>query len=989
MAKLSLKAARNRQIKLKTQIQAVKDPTLRGQLTEMLNDINLREAEDVDFKQIEEGLNAVPSMPAGSPVPAPEREATPADLEAAKNNLEAGAGEPEPAAPKAEAPKKKPRTSADRLTFQPNTPGVFAYVRGTKPGPDGKTQVVSIVVNGTDQADLIRVAKDFMKKEGINAGSEVAGQPGVFENIYVQSISNPTTGNNDAVDARNLADSHEANYRVARNDALARVRDARRAGKTEEEIKKLNEAVPPALQTVSETKAYEAGDQARKDARRTRRSNKQNKDESTSTQGRNVQLLEQEARDAGYANVDRSLKKAGGTPVTSSRPMNPQERAAAAAIAEGKGETFNATVMEPTGAWSFEDGSYVTKEQRDTLAQRMTLGQGDIDALNDAEKAALEKMKKQLEFGNFKEAIQTASAIPAGSVQKVMQGARPANVPEEARPGVLKDRWSDPPELEKKLKAAGLKGNAKGAKAREIRVQHMFETGVFNVSGDDRTGWIDDNPEGWAKIRGNANAMDYLETVGKNRDIAMTKVTGAAFESGVLVPLNVGIGRMGEVGADVTKNIVTLAERTKSRVFTNGRLKKGFGNIDAQVGQAAAKESTFARSADQERLAYMENQGWTEESLNKKIGNYREEMSKKREKGTLDPEDEATYNRRIRQAEADKALLGGRRERRAAVEKAALTGGRVPAAPYRATKRSFEDQLAAVETKITRLRAGYHPDAVHGPGPNQGQPKKIPYAKKDKEGNVFLTEGWKKRLAAFEQTRDKLKARISGQALTEASPEGTRVVNPAPEAVPAGPAAPSPGTTAVDEVLGAKAPAAAAATGTTAGAAAATAAEVAAEGLPNPYKGKGKGKKWKPNPARDTAVLKERAKKMGIKGASKAAGVMRFLGPLAAVYGGYEVLNTLKAGTIDEADERRLRAIQALGAVSGGMGQDMAMKEQVRGMQRMVDLAAIQRQQALDQMRNQYTGNQALDALVQGQRASLAALAQPSRPSIAEMMARM
>jgi hypothetical protein len=40
-------------------------------------------------------------------------------------------------------------------------------------------------------------------------------------------------------------------------------------------------------------------------------------------------------------------------------------------------------------------------------------------------------------------------------------------------------------------------------------------------------------------------------------------------------------------------------------------------------------------------------------------------------------------------------------------------------------------------------------------------------------------------------------------------------------------------------------------------------------------------------------------------------------------------------------------------------------------------------------MRNQYTGNQALDALVRGQQASLAALAQPSRPSIAEMMARM
>jgi len=982
MANLSLKAAKNRKIKLATQIQAVKDPTLRSQLQEMLNDINLREAEDVDFKQIEEGLKAVPSMPAGSPVPAPEREATPADLEAAKKNLEAGAGQPEPAAPKTEAPKKKPKTSADRLTFQPNTPGVFAYVRGTKPGANGETQAVSIVLNGTDQADLIQVAKNYMKKEGISPGPEIPGQPGVFKNIYVQSIPNPTEGNFEPVDARNLADSHEANYRVARDNARAKVREARRAGKTQEEIDKLNEAVPPALQTVSETETYEAGDQARKAARKNRRSQNRAEDTTLSTQERSVQLLEQEGRDAGYNTVDEYLTKAGGTPATSARPMTDTERKSAAAIAEGKGQTFSGTVSERTGAWSLEDGTYITKEQRDLLAKRLALSQAEIDALNPAEQAAFSKMRQQLEFGNFKEALQTAQAIPTGSVEKVMRGDRPTNVPEEARPTVVKDKWSDPPDLEKKLKAAGLKANAKGAKAREIRVRHMFETGVFNVMGDDRSGWIDDNPEGWAKIRGNANAMDYLEVVGKNRDVAMTKVTAETFESGVLKPLNVAIGRMGEPGADVTKNIVTLSERTKSRFFRNGQLKKGVSSVDKQVGQAAAKESTFERSRDQDRLAYMENQGWTEESLNKKIGNYREEMSKKRGKGTLDPEDEATYNRRIRQAEADKALLAGRRERRSAVEKAALTGGRVPATPYRATKRSFEDQLAAVETKITRLRSGYHPDALHGPGPNEGKPKKIPYAKKDKEGNVFLTEGWKKRLAGFEKLRDDLKSRISGQALTEISPEGSRVLNPEPTKMTVEPAAPSITTTAADEVLGAKAPAGAGVAATTAGVAA-----DAATGLPNPYEGK--GKKWKPNPARDTAVLKERAKKMGMKGASKAAGVMRFLGPLAAVYGGYELLSTLKGGTVDEADERRIQAIRALGAVGGGMDQDMAMKEQVRGMQRMVDLAAIQRQQALDQMRNQYTGNQALDALVRGQQASLAALAQPSRPSIAEMMARM
>jgi len=40
-------------------------------------------------------------------------------------------------------------------------------------------------------------------------------------------------------------------------------------------------------------------------------------------------------------------------------------------------------------------------------------------------------------------------------------------------------------------------------------------------------------------------------------------------------------------------------------------------------------------------------------------------------------------------------------------------------------------------------------------------------------------------------------------------------------------------------------------------------------------------------------------------------------------------------------------------------------------------------------MQRRYLEDQALNAILSGQQASLAALAQPSRPSIAEMMARM
>lgn len=146
-------------------------------------------------------------------------------------------------------------------------------------------------------------------------------------------------------------------------------------------------------------------------------------------------------------------------------------------------------------------------------------------------------------------------------------------------------------------------------------------------------------------------------------------------------------------------------------------------------------------------------------------------------------------------------------------------------------------------------------------------------------------------------------------------------------------------------------------------------------------------------PAAATAAAPEAAAAtragLGSRLAGAAGGAMRFLGPLAAIYGGYQLLDLLKQGTMDEADERRLKAMQALGAVGGGMMQDIDTRSQVQQMQRMVDLAAIQRQKYRDEMQTQFLNDQALNSLLAGQQASLAALAQPSRPSIAEMMARM
>ena len=121
----------------------------------------------------------------------------------------------------------------------------------------------------------------------------------------------------------------------------------------------------------------------------------------------------------------------------------------------------------------------------------------------------------------------------------------------------------------------------------------------------------------------------------------------------------------------------------------------------------------------------------------------------------------------------------------------------------------------------------------------------------------------------------------------------------------------------------------------------------------------------------------------------KAGKFMRVLGPLFAIYGAYEVMNMLKGVSTDDADEKRLKALQSLGAVSGANQQGLQDQQQLSQAQSAVDVAGIQHQNYLAEQNNQYTGNQAMDALLRGQRASLAGLAIPSRPSMAEVMARM
>jgi hypothetical protein len=133
-----------------------------------------------------------------------------------------------------------------------------------------------------------------------------------------------------------------------------------------------------------------------------------------------------------------------------------------------------------------------------------------------------------------------------------------------------------------------------------------------------------------------------------------------------------------------------------------------------------------------------------------------------------------------------------------------------------------------------------------------------------------------------------------------------------------------------------------------------------------------------------------------LSGGAGAAGKMGFmghagkwLGPLFAIYGVYETLHMLQDGTIGDADRERLKTLEALGSVGGGVQEDLEQRRTIQNASRMTDLAAIEGQRNKDKMNSQFLDDQALNAMLHGQQASLASIARPSQPSIAEMMSRM
>jgi hypothetical protein len=293
----------------------------------------------------------------------------------------------------------------------------------------------------------------------------------------------------------------------------------------------------------------------------------------------------------------------------------------------------------------------------------------------------------------------------------------------------------------------------------------------------------------------------------------------------------------------------------------------------------------------------------------------------------------------------------------------------------RAAKKAAE---AAADPELAEVKKRYGEAVRSNPTKYGRSNKKATDVQKAAKKDLFskLTEQVKTEFAA--------KTPVAAAAAAPSAPTAPVKPSAAKAAAPTGTLADVLGPTKMGAPAAAAVPATPAAAPAAVPAPAAAAATGAVEKKAGPWK---KGAMRSGLGARKGAeAVKQRLGQ--ITGGAGAGGAMRFLGPLFGAFAAYQLLDMARQGTVGEADQRRMKALEALSGVSGGMQQDAASREQMRQMQRMVDLAAIQRQQSLDQMRQQYTGDQALDAILRGQQSSLAALAVPSQPSIAEMMAR-
>jgi hypothetical protein len=834
----------------------------------------------------------------------------------------------------------------------------YYYVRGTSVNADGAPHrvrdVIRVNLPDADGTNFNQEFDDFATRNKVSVKDT--------KNVYFEQIpGDPMAGAKTAVSSKSLAEVFEAN-RKEEYKAFRKGWEAENKGKNffEEQktgplTNKAGEGIPRKLETPVETAHWASVDQARREGKKTTR-----KAQSARLEGADINDAAEEAKKLAAQResngTTRFLKYGTRDQAGVWTATDPADQAALDKIFKqlDKGMTPEARAAHVS-----------------MVLQKFGLGENDMQYLTEAEKTAFDRATSNLSNGNIEEAREFLREIPqspraATAVEAVAGKGRTG-------PARLTEGWRDPPEL------TSQKGWATASKEEQQlrRVEHLFDTGVFDGPNDLLSDLPDNNSHVWEFIKKDKKALAYLERVGTNAELASHAVNGGDFEKRVLEPLRYALskaesapfqtdaaGKVILLGSRLGKlhgapNFEALEKATKGLFDGNGLNRTQF-DLTSQSAQLSAKKRDAAGVRRATLLNELEGKTTLKAvdanvaALRKKLETLSTKWNAKLKTGDAAAGREMAEVKRLLNINLEKRKVLSEQEMKGRfANKANLT--------LQDTARTAEERLALLDKQIADINNNLHPTRMY-------TDRKTGAVKRSKlNGKNLFVEGQpnlapppgsqqERMLKRAMADRATILKQIGAPAATGAAAVAETVMEKGPIPIAGEPELSKLATKVIP--MGQEAEQRLMAEGSTATRAGTKVVRPAALGGP--------------------------AGKMGFMG---HAG--KWLGPLFAIYGVYETLHMLQDGTIGDADRERLKTLEALGSVGGGVQEDLEQRRTIQNASRMTDLAAIEGQRNKDKMNSQFLDDQALNAMLHGQQASLASIARPSQPSIAEMMSRM
>ena len=849
---------------------------------------------------------------------------------------------------------------ADRVEIPPLAAGQEAkyyYVRGTSVNAEGAPHrvrdVIRVNLPDPDGTNFNQEFDDFATRNKVSVKDT--------KNIYFEQIpGDPMAGAKTAVSSKSLAEVFEAN-RKEEYKAFRKGWEAENKGKNffEEQktgplVNKKGEGIPRKLETPVETAHWASVDQARREGKKTTR-----KSQSARLEGADINDAAEEAKNLAAqreANgTNKFLKYGWRNQVGVWTATDPGDQAAFDKIFKqlDKGMTPEARAAHVS-----------------MVLQKFGLRENDMQYLTEAEKTAFDRATSNLSAGNIEKSTEFLAKIPqspraATAVEAVAGKGRTG-------PARLTEGWRDPPEL------TSQKGWATASKEEQQlrRVEHLFDTGVFDKPGELLSDLPDSNSHVWEFIKKDKKALAYLERVGTNAELASHAVNGGDFQKRVLDPLHYALtkaesapfqtdaaGKVILLGSKLGKthgapNFEALEQATKGLFDGNGLNRTQF-DLTSQSAQLSAKKRDAAGVRRATLLNELEGKT-TLKAVDANVAALRKKLATLSTKWNAELKTgDAAAGREMAEV---KRLLNINLEKRKVLSEQEMKGRFANRANLTAqdTARTAEERLALLDKQIADINQNLHPTRMY-------TDRKTGAVKRSKlNGKNLLVEGQPNLAPPSGSQQERMLKRAMADRATILKQIGAPAATGAAAVAEKGPI-PIAGEPELSKLA-------------TKGPAMGQEAEqlLMAEGTTATRAG--------------TKVVRPAM----LSGGAGAAGKMGFmghagkwLGPLFAIYGVYETLQMLQDGTIGDADRERLKTLEALGSVGGGVQEDLEQRRTIQNASRMTDLAAIEGQRNKDKMNSQFLDDQALNAMLHGQQASLASIARPSQPSIAEMMSRM